>query len=138
MSKRNRAVASKLLHNPVRKLREKGKAGWLGMGRSLLWSWWAWIAGAVAAEATSHGNLAVIFASVGLFSYLIAPRERSPRYGLDPKFPVHSHEFLATMVGATGVPFIKNNRVTILNNGDQFYSAMLEAIRGAKQTITIE
>ena len=47
-------------------------------------------------------------------------------------------EFLATMAGATGVPFLPGNRIDILNNGDRFYPAMLEAIERAELSITIE
>ena len=42
------------------------------------------------------------------------------------------------MAGATGVPFLPGNRIDILNNGDEFYPAMLEAIAAAEVSITIE
>jgi len=42
------------------------------------------------------------------------------------------------MTGATGVPCVSGNRIDILNNGDQFYPAMLEAIAHAELSITIE
>lgn len=71
-------------------------------------------------------------------SYLIAPVESSPRYGLDHEFPVDSPEFLTTLAGATGVPFTTGNRINLLNNGDEFYPAMLEAIVSARTSITIE
>jgi cardiolipin synthase len=118
--------------------REKGQLGWLGLGRKLFWSWWIWVAVALAVEATSHGNLAAGFAGVGFVFYLLAPREHIPRYGLDFKFPVHSEQFLPTVMGAPGVPFIAGNKVTVLTNGDEFYPAMLEAIGAATKTITME
>ena len=41
--------------------------------------------------------------------------------------------------GSTGVPLLDRQRAsTILNNGDEFYPSMLEAIRGARRSITIE
>ena len=40
-------------------------------------------------------------------SYLIAPVEAPPRYGLDHEFPVESAEFTTTIAGATGVPFTR-------------------------------
>ena len=49
--------------------------------------WWAFGAGAMAT-----------------ISYLIAPVESPPRYGLDHEFGVDSPEFLSTIAGATGVP----------------------------------
>ena len=75
---------------------------------------------------------------MALVSYLIAPRESPPRYGLDHEFAVESEEFLQTVVGATGVPFIPGNGFELLNNGDAFYPAMLEAIEAAEASITIE
>ena len=71
-------------------------------------------------------------------SYLIAPAEVAPQYGLDHEFAVDDEEFLPTMAGATGVPFLPGNALTILNNGDEFYPAMLDAIASAEVSITIE
>ncbi len=75
---------------------------------------------------------------MAFISYLIAPTEFPPRYGLDHEFAVDDEEFLPTMAGATGVPFLAGNRIDILNNGDEFFPAMLEAIAGADASITIE
>ena len=36
------------------------------------------------------------------------------------------------MAGLTGVGFLPGNAVDILNNGDEFYPAMLAAIRAAR------
>jgi cardiolipin synthase A/B len=71
-------------------------------------------------------------------SYLIAPVESPPRYGLDHEFGVDSPEFLATIAGATGVPVTRDNRIDLLNNGDEFYPVMLREIAGAQTSITIE
>ena len=76
--------------------------------------------------------------AMALFCYLIAPVEASPQYGLDHEFAIDDDEFLPTMAGATGVPFLPGNTLTILNNGDEFYPAMLEAIEAAEFSITIE
>jgi cardiolipin synthase len=83
--------------------------------------WWAFGAGAMA-----------------IVSYLIAPVEAPPRYGLDHEFAVDSAEFTTTIAGATGVSFTRGNRLALLNNGDEFYPAMLEAIASARTSITIE
>ena len=76
--------------------------------------------------------------SMALVSYLIAPSEQPPRYGLDHEFAVDDEEFLPTMAGATGVPFLAGNRIDVLNNGDEFYPAMLDAIASAEVSITVE
>ncbi len=90
---------------------------------SLVQDEWGWAIG--------MGSMAVI-------SYLIAPTEVSPRYGLDHEFAVEDDEFLPTIAGATGVPLLPGNQLDILNNGDEFYPAMLAGIRGAEASITIE
>jgi cardiolipin synthase A/B len=77
-------------------------------------------------------------AAMATVSYLIAPVESPPRYGLDHEFAVESPEFLSTIAGATGVPFTHGNRLTLLNNGDEFYPVMLEEIARAESSITIE
>ena len=46
--------------------------------------------------------------------------------------------FQDSVVGLTGTPFVPGNRVTVLENGDAFYPAMIEAVRAARHSITIE
>jgi cardiolipin synthase A/B len=106
--------------------------------RRLLWSWWPWAAGFLAAMVSDHWVWAIGLGTMALVSYLIAPSEFAPRYGLDHEFSVGDEEFLPTMAGATGVPCLPGNRLDILNNGDAFYPAMLRAIREAELSITIE
>ncbi|HYI95914.1 MAG TPA: phospholipase D-like domain-containing protein [Bryobacteraceae bacterium] len=75
---------------------------------------------------------------MAVLTHLIAPRESSPRYGLDHEFSLDSDEFCSSIVGATGVPYLQGNRLEIFNNGDEFYPVMLDAINAAKHSITIE
>jgi cardiolipin synthase len=75
---------------------------------------------------------------MGLISYLITPSEFAPRYGLDHELSVTDDEFVQTVVGATGVLFSARNSLILLNNGDEFYPAMLEDIGKAEASITIE
>jgi len=125
-------------HGKPRRGREKGAAGWLGRARNLFWSWWIWIAAAVVLETLDHQGWAVACASVGFFCYLVAPREHIPVYGLESSQSVDSSEFLANVTGACGVPVVQGNRLSVLNNGDEFYPAMLQAISNARNTITME
>jgi cardiolipin synthase A/B len=120
------------------KRRPKGMLRFWTRARRLLWSWWPWAAAFVYAMVQDAWVWAFGFGVMGLVSYLIAPVEFPPRYGLDHEFSVGDEEFLATMAGATGVPLAPGNRLDLLNNGDAFYPAMLEAIRGAQMSITIE
>ena len=41
---------------------------------------------------------------------------------------MESPEFLSTIAGATGKPFLRGNSLKVLNNGDEFYPSMLDAI----------
>jgi len=118
--------------------RGKGAAGWLGRARNLFWSWWIWIAAAVALETLDHQGWAVGLACVGFFFYLVSPREHIPVYGLESSVAVNSPEFLANVAGACGVPVVPGNKLSVLNNGDEFYPAMLQAISSARKTVTME
>jgi cardiolipin synthase len=69
---------------------------------------------------------------------LSTPAESPPRFGFDHELEVGSPEFVATMVGSVGVPFMPGNKLEFLNNGDAFYPSMLQAIREAERSITIE
>jgi cardiolipin synthase len=76
--------------------------------------------------------------AMALFCHLSAPVETPPRFGLDHEMAIESDEFLTSIAGATGSPFIAGNRIDILNNGDEFFPPMLEAIAEAQSTITME
>jgi cardiolipin synthase len=106
--------------------------------RRLLWSWWPWALAFLYAMVQDAWGWATGMGGMALVSYLIAPSEFAPQYGLDHEFSVEDEEFLPTMTGATGVPLAPGNRLDILNNGDAFYPAMLEAIGEAQHSITIE
>jgi cardiolipin synthase len=118
--------------------RPKGLASFWTRGRRLLWSWWPWLLACLFALEERKWWWAFGASAMATISYLIAPVESPPRYGLDHEFGVDSPEFLSTMAGATGVPFTEGNRIDLLNNGDQFYPAMLREIAGAQTSITIE
>jgi cardiolipin synthase len=75
---------------------------------------------------------------MAILSHAIALRDPGLAFAVDHQMPVESEAFLDSMVGSTGVPMLPGNRVAILNNGDEFYPSMLEAIRGARTSITAE
>jgi cardiolipin synthase A/B len=75
---------------------------------------------------------------MAMVSYLIAPAAVPPRFGLDHEFSIDSPEFVGTVAGASGSPFLDGNSLELLNNGDAFYPPMLAAIKGARHSITIE
>ncbi len=53
-------------------------------------------------------------------------------------FSTHDAQFMRTMGTILGPPIVGGNKIETLLNGDQIFPAMLEAIRGAKKTITFE
>jgi cardiolipin synthase len=104
----------------------------------MIWSWWPWAVFSVWAVAENRWPTAIITGLVAVLTYLTAPMALPPRYGLAHEFGTDSDEFLTTMAGATGVPWLEGNDVELLNNGDAFYPRMLEAIDVAEVSITIE
>ena len=123
---------------PPRRRRPKGARGWWARLRSLIWAWWPWAAGAVAAVLSDRSHLGLGLAAAALFIHLFTPRESPPAYGLEHDFPVESDEFLHTVAGATGAHFIAGNRLDVYNNGDEFYPVMLDAVAGARVSVTVE
>ncbi len=93
---------------------------WIGSAAGR-WMWGIWALGLLGALstgcATSHGK------RVG--------------YHYDPVYGVASPEFERMLMGqASGL--MPGNRARLLNNGDAFFPAILEAIRGARQSVNIE
>jgi cardiolipin synthase A/B len=109
-----------------------------GRARRVIWTWWLWAGAAVGAAASGHRGYAIGFAATSVLTYLFTPSENAPTYGLAHEFPIDSTEFLSTIAGATDSPFFAGNRIDVLNNGVEFYPAMLEAITGARRSVTIE
>jgi cardiolipin synthase A/B len=116
----------------------KGRASLWTRVRAVLWSWWPWFVVAVATAYDDRWGWAFGTGAMAFVSYLLSPVENPPRYGLEHEFSVESDEFLTTVTGASGVSILPGNRVDVLNNGDEFYPVMLEEIRRAKISITIE
>jgi cardiolipin synthase len=128
-----RRVATDPRHRPP-----KGLQPFWTRVRRLFWSWWPWAFLSVWAFSRGQTTWGFTFFAVSLFSYLSAPVETPPRFGLDHEMTVDSEEFLTSIAGATGEPFVPGNRITILNNGDEFFPAMLAAIKEAERSITME
>jgi len=106
--------------------------------RRLLWSWWVWAAMAVVLLRVDSSGWAGVTAALAVVARLTERRVHPPRFGLDHEVGCDSVEFLATVAGATGTPFVAGNQVEMLHNGDAFYPRMLEDIRQAETSICIE
>ena len=59
-------------------------------------------------------------------------------YHLSRRTSVHADDFLYTLQSTCQAALHHGNRVSIYTNGDQFYPAMLEAIRGATRSVNME
>lgn len=64
--------------------------------------------------------------------------ERQIRYEMTHRFAVEDPQFLRSMGQLLGPAILPGNRVTALENGNQIFPAMLNAIRGAHESITFE
>lgn len=64
--------------------------------------------------------------------------EKQIRYELTHRFAVSDPQFTRNMDLLLGPGLLPGNKVTALQNGDEIFPAMLQAIRGARQTITFE
>jgi cardiolipin synthase len=116
----------------------KGVLSVLTRARRLLWSWWPWAIVCIWQIGEQHWGWAIGTGSFALLAYLVQPAALPPRYGLDHHFSIDSDEFIATIAGVSGAPFVGGNALEVLNNGNQFYPRMLEAIQSARRSITIE
>jgi cardiolipin synthase len=89
--------------------------------------WWAWsllVIGAVAL--------------VGVVGALFLPDWPMPDFGLGFGAEPGSDAFVRSAASFLNVPLLRGGTATLLRNGDQFYPAILDAIRGAKDTINFE
>ncbi len=59
-------------------------------------------------------------------------------YRIDSEYHVTDPQFARTMNSLLGPSIISGNKIQTLRNGDEIFPAMLDAIRGAKSTITFE
>ena len=119
----------------ARSLKPKGSLTVWGRARRLLWSWWPWAVISIWALIDDKWGWAIGAGTMGLLAYLTAPAALPPRYGLSHEFDIESEEFLNTVAGASSTPFVSGNTVEPLNNGDEFYPAMLHDDRAGAERL---
>ena len=87
------------------------------------------------------GTVVVTFA-VAVFVTILAMNlmggEKQIKQHLEHHYDVTDAQFLRSMGVLLGPALVGGNQVTTLLNGDQIFPSMLQAIRGAKHTITFE
>jgi cardiolipin synthase len=76
--------------------------------------------------------LAVLF-----YGNLTSPDE-PVEHEVPHRYLVHDPQFSRTMSHLFGPPVVSGNRITALQNGDQAFPAMLEAIRSAERSVNLE
>src|ERR1700737_2674691 len=81
-------------------------------------------------------TLAVAFALSVAISVITRPKEID--YLLPHQFDVREGTFLPSAHSLAAPVMIPGNRVTLLENGNQFFPAMLDAITKARETINLE
>ena len=82
-----------------------------------------------------HGLRSLAPALVLILALLVAACSPPPRF-LVPDIPVGTGEFDRLVQAHAASSLARNNEVRLLLNGEQIFPAMLEAIRGARRTIT--
>jgi cardiolipin synthase len=97
-----------------------------------------WLALTLGLLATGNWHFAMLAGSLSFILYHTAPQFHPAVYPLESGLNTQSAEFRATMACITGMPLVKGNRLTIYNNGDEFYPAMLNAVESAKHSVTME
>ncbi|HUQ14411.1 MAG TPA: phospholipase D-like domain-containing protein [Gemmatimonadales bacterium] len=95
------------------------------LGLALPWWGWAFLV---------FGVISV----VGVMGALFFPDWPTPDYVLGFEADPTSDLFVHSSANFLNAPVLRGGRAEILQNGDRFYPAMLEAIAGAKDTINFE
>jgi cardiolipin synthase A/B len=97
----------------------------LGFGSGL--PWWAW-------TLMATGVMAII----GVFGALFLPDWPSDDFTVGFKADPGSEKFVEWTSGYLNNPIFQGGEVSILQNGDAFYPAMLDAIRNARDSVNFE
>lgn len=66
------------------------------------------------------------------------PEEKKIRHTIHARYDAGDDVFARTMGQLLGPPLLPGNKVTLLENGEQIFPAMLASIRSAERTITFE
>ena len=75
---------------------------------------------------------------LGVLALNFAPSEKQIERQLTRQYDTHDPQFRRSLGVLLGPPILEGNKVEVLVNGDQIFPAMLEAIRSAQKTITLE
>lgn len=90
--------------------------------------WWVWVLMGV-------GAIAIVVVFAGLF---LPDWHRPSSFTSTLDAPAGSEEFLQSVRTFLNVPLLRGGEAEILQNGDAFFPAMLEAIHSAKETVNFQ
>jgi cardiolipin synthase len=79
-----------------------------------------------------------LIALVSVLGALFLPDWKEPEFSLGELAAPGSEEFITSVGAFLDTPIARGGEVELLQNGDRFYPAMLEAIRGARDTVNFE
>jgi len=106
--------------------------------RRLTFAWWLWLAAALVLYALGPWYIALVAGALSFVFYNTSADLHPAVYVLQPSFDADSADFRNTLAGMTGMPLVEGNQITLYNNGDEFYPAMLQDIEAAESSITLE
>ena len=82
--------------------------------------------------------LILAFLAIVLIFCLFFIRRHTVEYHLEHGFSVESPEFPGSALALADPVLVPGNKIELLQNGDQYFPAMLNAIRTARQTVNFE
>ena len=75
---------------------------------------------------------------LSLLVRVLTSREKKIEYSIGHLFSIADEQFVRSMGSLLPPAALGGNKITSLTNGDEFFPAMLDAIRSARQTVTFE
>ncbi len=82
--------------------------------------------------------LTILFLAIVLIFCLFFIRRHSLPYHFEHTFGVSDPEFIGSALGLADPVLISGNKIDLLQNGDEYFPAMLKAISSARATINFE
>jgi cardiolipin synthase len=89
--------------------------------------WWSWVLLVIG-----------VVSLVSVIGALFLPDWPEPDYQKGFGLDTGTDDFVQAAAGFLNLPVLRGGQATLLENGDAFYPAMLEAIRGARESVNFE
>jgi cardiolipin synthase len=115
-----------------------GAPEWSDRLRTIVRAWQLWLGAGIVLLQLGWWPIALVVIAASFVLYHASTPRHPAAFPLDTALDVRSSAFRETIEGVTGMPFVPGNQVTVYNNADEFYPAMLTAIESAQASITME